>query len=173
MKNKYLFISVTLIFLIFFVFFFQGLKNSNIYTPSEIKGKKIPFFSSQLLGSNKKINSNEIFIDNQFYLLNIWSSWCVPCRYEHKFLINLKKEQNLKIIGLNYKDNIENAKNYLKELSNPYDILILDKNGLIAIEWGAYGVPETFLIHEKKILKKFIGPITNESLNEILKLIKL
>mgnify|MGYP001183069113 FL=1 len=87
-------------------------------------------------------------------MLNVWSSWCAPCRYEHEFLINLNKEKNLKIIGLNYKDNIENAKNYLKELSNPYDILILDKNGLIAIEWGAYGVPETFLIYEKKNFKK-------------------
>ena len=84
----------------------------------------------------------------------------------------MNKEQNLEIVGLNYKDNVKNAKNYLEELSNPYDILISDKNGLTAIEWGAYGVPETFLIYDKKILKKIIGPITNDLMNEIKELIK-
>ena len=76
-------------------------------------------------------------------------------------------QKNLKIVGLNYKDNIENAKNYLQELSNPYDILISDQSGLTAIEWGAYGVPETFLINKNKIIKKYIGPLTNKSMEEI------
>ena len=173
MKNKYLFISVTLIFLIFFVFFFQGLKNSNIYTPGLVQENKVPTFTSQLFDSTIKIESNEIFVGSNFYLLNIWSSWCVPCRYEHEYLVLLNQEANLKIVGLNYKDNIENAKLFLQELSNPYDILISDQSGLIAIEWGAYGVPETFLIHEKKIIKKIIGPITNDLMNEIKQLIKL
>ena len=173
MRNKFLPIVVTLLFLVFFLIFFQGLKNSNIYTPSTIHEKKIPIFTSQLFDSSSEIKSNEIFVDNKFYLFNIWSSWCVPCRYEHEFLIKLNKEQNLKIIGLNYKDNIDNAKNYLYKLGNPYDILISDKNGLIAIEWGAYGVPETFLIHENKILKKIIGPINDDLMKEIKELINL
>ena len=87
-------------------------------------------------------------------------------------MIRLNKEKNLKIIGLNYKDKIRNAKNYLQELNNPYDIIISDQDGLMAIEWGAYGVPETFLIYEKKIIKKIIGPITNDLMNEIKELIK-
>ncbi len=173
MRIKFLSTLISLLFLIFFLVLFKGLKNPNIYTPSIIYEKKIPNFRSQLFDSTAEINSDEIFIDDKFYLLNIWSSWCVPCRYEHEFLINLKKEQNLKIVGLNYKDNIDNAKNYLEELSNPYDILISDKNGLIAIEWGAYGVPETFLIHEKKILKKIIGPISYDLMNEIIELTNL
>ena len=91
---------------------------------------------------------------------------------EHKFLIKLKDEKNLKIIGLNYKDKKENAKKFLKDFSNPYSLIFLDKSGTIAIEWGAYGVPETFLIHKKKIIKKFVGPLNQESLIEIQKIIK-
>ncbi len=159
--------------MIFFLVFFQGLKNSNVYTPGITQEKKIPSFTAQLFESKKEINSNEIFVGDEFYLLNIWSSWCVPCRYEHEFLIQLNKEKNLKIVGLNYKDNIENAKNYLEEFENPYDILILDKSGLTAIEWGAYGVPETFLIYKKKILKKIIGPLTKDTMYEIKELINL
>ena len=76
--------------------------------------------------------------------MNIWASWCVPCRDEHPFLMNLSDEKNIKIIGLNYKDNNENAKNFLSILNNPYDTILLDLDGTIAIEWGAYGVPESF-----------------------------
>ena len=173
MKIKFLPILITTLFLIIFIFFFKGLRNSNIYTPNSILEIEIPSFTSQLFDSKKEINSNEIFVGSKFYLLNIWSSWCVPCRYEHEYLVRLKKEKNLKIVGLNYKDNVENAKNYLQELSNPYDVLISDQSGLIAIEWGAYGVPETFLIYEKKILKKIIGPITDDLMNEIKEIISL
>ena len=173
MKIKFLPIFITFLFLIIFIFFFKGLKNSNIYTPNSILEKEIPSFTSQLFDSTKEIKSNEIFVGSKFYLLNIWSSWCVPCRYEHEYLVRLKKEKNLKIVGLNYKDNVENAKNYLQELSNPYDVLISDQSGLIAIEWGAYGVPETFLIYEKKILKKIIGPITDDLIYEIKEIINL
>ena len=75
-------------------------------------------------------------------------------------------------MGLTYKDNFANAKNFLDELQNPFDIILLDDDGTIAIEWGAYGVPETFLIYKKKIIKKIIGPITNEILIEINGLVK-
>ena len=104
--------------------------------------------------------------------MNIWASWCLPCRDEHVFLMNLSEQKSIEIIGLNYKDNNKNAKNFLKELDSPYKTILSDKNGTIAIEWGAYGVPETFLIYNKKILKKIIGPINNESLLEIKKLIQ-
>ena len=86
--------------------------------------------------------------------------------------MNLKDETKINIIGLNYKDNNENAKRFIKELNNPYNIILSDKDGIIAIEWGAYGVPETFLIYDKKIIKKFIGPLNLDSLSEIKKLIK-
>ena len=104
--------------------------------------------------------------------MNIWASWCVPCKDEHPFLMNLSKKNYIEIVGLNYKDNNEKAKLFLKELDNPYNIIFSDKDGIIAIEWGAYGVPESFLIHDKKIIKKIIGPLDANSLKEIKKLIK-
>ena len=114
----------------------------------------------------------EIFDKKNFYLMNIWSSWCVPCREEHIFLMRLKELDNLVIIGLNYKDKIENARSFLNEFKNPYDLIILDNNGTISIEWGAYGVPESFLIYDKKIIKKIIGPINEKFFFEIKDLIK-
>ena len=134
--------------------------------------KEIPNFSTKVFETNKVINSLDIFVDNEFYILNIWASWCIPCRAEHPFLVDLSKHKNLKMIGLNYKDNFGNAKNFLDELQNPFDIILLDDDGTIAIELGDYGVPESFLIYKKKIIKKIIGPITNEILIEIKGLIK-
>ena len=109
---------------------------------------------------------------NGFYMMNIWSSWCAPCRDEHKFLLNLSNQKNLKIIGLNYKDKKKNATNFLNELNNPYDFIFSDTDGTIAIEWGAYGVPESFLLYKNKIIKKIIGPIDQNSLLEIKELIQ-
>ena len=108
-----------------------------------------------------------------FYLINIWSSWCIPCRSEHNYLIKLKKQNLIKLVGINYKDNFENAKKFLDELENPYSKIIKDKNGTISIELGAYGVPETFIIDKrKKIIKKITGPINEKIYNEILLIIK-
>ena len=172
MKIKILPFTIIILFLVFFIIFFKGLKNSNIYVPINNPEKEIPSFITKLFGTNNEINSNEIFKDNKYYLMNIWSSWCVPCREEHVFLMNLKEKKNLKLIGLNYKDNIKNAKNFLDELNNPYEIILTDQNGLIAIEWGAYGVPESFLIYDKKIIKKVVGPLNNSLVIEIEELIK-
>jgi cytochrome c biogenesis protein CcmG/thiol:disulfide interchange protein DsbE len=81
--------------------------------------------------------------------------------------MELTKNDNLNVIGINYKDTKKNAKNFLKELGNPYDEIIFDDKGTNAIEWGAYGVPETFLINKNRIIKKYIGPLTNNSMEEI------
>ena len=104
--------------------------------------------------------------------MNIWASWCIPCRDEHLYLMNLSNQKIIEVVGLNYKDNKSNAKKFLEELNNPYKIIFSDEDGTIAIEWGAYGVPETFLIHNKRIIKKYVGPLNSNSLLEIKKLIK-
>ena len=159
-------------FIIIFFIFYKGLHNSNIYIPQNNSGKDIPQFSAKIFNTTKEISSENIFKKDQFYLMNIWASWCVPCVKEHPFLMNLMDQKNLDIIGMNYKDNNDKANFFLKKFNNPYKIIILDKDGTIAIEWGAYGVPETFLIYDNKIIKKFIGPLNENSLTEIKKLIK-
>ena len=172
MKIKIYPFFLIFVFLIIFFVFYKGLKNSNIYTPNVKAQIDIPEFQAINFENNKTINSNDIFFDDKFYLLNIWASWCVPCREEHRFLVNLKKEKLIDIIGLNYKDNHLNAKKFLDELKSPYKIILKDPDGTIAIDWGAYGVPETFLIYDKKIVKKIIGPIDENSILEIKEIIK-
>ena len=167
MKTKIFPIFLIISFSIIFFVFYKSLQNTNVYTP-EIKSEiKIPNFDAKEFFSKDKINSDQIFIGSDYYLLNIWASWCVPCKEEHKYLMDLSKKENIKIIGQNYKDNFDNAKNFLINLDNPYDLIFLDNDGTIAIEWGAYGVPETFLIQNNKIIKKIIGPLNEKLLFEI------
>ena len=172
MKNKIFPIFISIVFILIFVIFYRGLQNSNIYIPKTSIEKDIPNFNAKIFNSNKKINSEEVFKKDKFYLMNIWASWCIPCRDEHLYLMNLSNQKIIEVIGLNYKDNKSNAKKFLEELNNPYKIIISDEDGTIAIEWGAYGVPETFLIHNKRIVKKYVGPLNSNSLFEIKKLIK-
>ena len=167
MKNKLLPLSITFVFIIIFIIFFKGLQNTNIYTPETKISYEVPLVSVKLFNSNKIVNTKEIFNSDNYYLLNIWSSWCAPCRQEHSILMELTKNDNLNVIGINYKDTKKNAKIFLNELGNPYDEIIFDDKGTNAIEWGAYGVPETFLINKNKIIKKYIGPLTNNSMEEI------
>ena len=151
--------------------FYKGLNRSNIYSPiTEIK--YIPELKLETFFEKKTINSKDFFNQNKFYLLNIWASWCVPCREEHYLLMDLSKNNNLEIIGLNYKDNFKNAEEFINELGNPYSRIFLDKNGTKAIAWGAFGVPETFLIYENKVIKKYIGPLNLDSIEEIKKVLK-
>tara|TARA_Y100000591_G_C21793737_1_gene678117 strand:- start:16 stop:534 length:519 start_codon:yes stop_codon:yes gene_type:complete len=158
--------------LIIFFVFYKGLNNKSIYKPNVDVKKDIPNFESKIFENQKIISSNEIFKAKKFYIMNIWASWCVPCRDEHPYLLNLRENSDIEIIGLNYKDDNENAKKFLTDLQNPYSLVLYDKDGTLAIEWGAYGVPETFVIFDKKVIRKFIGPLTKDSLTEINKLIK-
>lgn len=170
MKNKILPFSLIIIFIFIFIIFYKGLQDINIYTPKTKNNYVVPKFEANLLFSNKTVNSSEIFEPNKFYLLNIWSSWCVPCRQEHSILMELKK--NTQIIGINYKDTKISAEKFLDEFGNPYQKIIFDKDGTTAIEWGAYGIPESFLIYNDRVLKKYIGPLNLQSFKEIKSLIK-
>ena len=172
MKNKLIPLSIFLVFIVIFIIFYKGLQNTNIYTPSTKTSFEVPSVSVKLFNSNEIVNTLEIFSSDKFYLLNIWSSWCVPCRQEHSILMELTKNDNLRVIGINYKDTKKNANNFLKELGNPYDNIIFDNKGTNAIEWGAYGVPESFLINNNKIIKKYIGPLNERSMEEIKSFIK-
>ena len=173
MKNKIL-LTVLIFFLVFcFAIFLKSLNTSSIYVPEKSEKRELPEFVATELFSDKEITSNEIFKDSDFYILNIWASWCAPCREEHPQLMELSSNLSVKIIGLNYKDNPKKAKKFLKELGNPFSTTIIDKTGIIAIEFGGYGIPETFIINkDKKIIKTFIGNLTEDALKEINSIIK-
>ena len=172
MKNKILPFSVIIFFGIIFLIFFKGLEDSKIYTPDINVKNEIPIFITNDFFSEASVKSSNIFLSDKYFLLNIWSSWCLPCRQEHPHLMNLNLNNKLNIIGMNYKDNRKNAENFLKELGNPYEEIFIDPEGIIAIEWGAYGVPESFLIYNNKIIKKYIGPLNEKLIDEINLLIK-
>ena len=173
MKIKIFLFIIILFFIFCFFIFYKGLNNSNIYKSNvEIK-KDIPIFIAKDFYLENEVNSEKIFVDSNFYILNIWASWCVPCRKEHSILMELNRNQSIKLIGLNYRDNLNNAKNFISELGNPYSQILIDDDGTIAIEFGAYGVPETFIIDkDKKIIKKFVGPLNNKLLQEIKSFLK-
>ena len=171
MKIRIVYFLFVIFFIFVFIIFYKGLNYSNLYTPDN-SIKNIPELTSEVLFSKKSLNSKDIFNENHFYLLNIWASWCLPCRDEHPLLIDLAENKKIKIIGLNYKDNPNNAKKFINELGNPYSIILLDRDGTKAIEWGAFGVPETFLIYEDKIIKRYIGPLNQKLINEIQNYVK-
>ena len=96
-------------------------------------------------------------------LVNVWASWCAPCRQEHPLLMQLAQDERVEIAGLNYKDRPENARRFLGELGNPYTAIGVDDSGRAAIDWGVYGVPETFLVgKDGRIAYKHVGPVTPE-----------
>ena len=166
MKIKFSFIIFFLIIAFIITIFFKSLFENNNYVPKKIN--KVENISIEEFYSNNELKIKELFDNEKYIIINIWASWCVPCRQEHKHIKNLSEINNLKIIGLNYKDNKDNAQQFLEELGNPYDIILKDSDGTKSIFLGAYGVPETFLIdRELNILKKYIGPINSENESEI------
>ena len=168
MKNKSILLIIVIFFIFCFFIFYKGLNNSNTYSPNFTDKKKIPIFEAKVFNSNTYLNSKKIFNENIFYIINIWASWCVPCRTEHPLLMELSKNQSIKLIGLNYKDKADKAKNFINKFGNPYSKIIIDADGTLSVEFGAYGIPETFVIDKnKKIIKKFIGPINKEIVEEI------
>ena len=168
MKKK-LSLFVIIIFLSFcFGIFYKGLNHSNTYTPKITDKKKISSFEAKDFNSSVYFSSKKIFEEDIFYIVNIWASWCVPCRTEHPLLMKLSKNNSTKLIGLNYRDNFNNAKKFINEFGNPYSQILIDSDGTLSVEFGAYGVPETFIIDKNKIIiKRFIGPINKDIAEEI------
>ena len=163
---------VTILFSILFIVLYFSLDNDRVYNTKDLIGKKISLVEIDLFQSNETINTNE-FQNNDFTILNFWASWCGPCRTEHPNLVRLSKIKNIKLVGVNFKDNEENAKSFLKENGNPFDILAEDKSGKNSVNFGVYGIPETILIDsELKIIKKYIGPLNIKEVNEIRKIVK-
>jgi len=139
--------------------------------PSAIVNKPAPHFSLNLLSEpSKQFSPNEF--KGQRWLLNVWASWCVSCRYEHPLLNEIASKTSIPLVGLNYKDEAHKATQWLKERGNPYAKIPMDIAGDAGIDWGVYGVPETFVINEQgRVIYKHAGPITADIVNnEILPL---
>jgi cytochrome c biogenesis protein CcmG, thiol:disulfide interchange protein DsbE len=103
-------------------------------------------------------------------VVNVWASWCVPCHDEAPLLTELAKDKRLQLVGINYKDTPDNARRFLGRYGNPFGVVGVDGNGRAAIEWGVYGVPETFVVgREGKIVYKLVGPITPDNFDSVLK----
>ena len=170
---KKIHLITTFAFLIFiFTTLYLSLGNKKIYNTEDIVGQKIDEVELTLFNNNKVFNTKEIS-NYKFTLLNFWASWCAPCRREHKNLMRLSKNKDLKIIGINFKDNKTQAKKFLQEMGDPFFILTMDPQGKKSVNFGVYGIPETILVSKDlKILKKYIGPLDLKDVNEIRKIVQ-
>jgi cytochrome c biogenesis protein CcmG, thiol:disulfide interchange protein DsbE len=151
-----------LLFIVLSVFLALGLKLKPSEIPSPLLNKTAPAFSAPKLNlPNEKLSPADL--KGKVWLFNVWASWCVSCRAEHPIINQLAQQQAAIIVGLNYKDDPEAAKLWLETLGNPYNDSVMDADGRIGIDWGVYGVPETFVIDKQGIVRfKHTGPVTEE-----------
>ena len=169
LKKEFKIFNLLIFFGSLFSFFYYSLFKNKDFEPKVMIGKQLPDLSSKSLFYDRNIKIKQI-TNNNLFIVNIFASWCAPCKVEHPLLMELKKKK-ISIIGINYKDNKENAKKFLKKYGNPYQEVLLDNKGELSINLGAYGVPETFLIDKNfKIIDKQIGPISNEFVKKVLNL---
>lgn len=129
---------------------------------SPLLGKPAPAFTSPLLtDTSRSFSSTEL--KGRWSLFNVWGTWCVACREEHQALLDIAKRGEVRVIGLDWKDEDPTALQWLQQLGNPYDVVATDRDGRIAIDWGVYGAPESFLINpEGIVVYKYVGALTLE-----------
>ena len=173
MKKKLLIIPSILFLSILLTFFYLLIIERDPSTiPSNLLDKNIPKFETESLLRKERFISSKEF-GNEIILVNFFATWCLPCRDEHIYIKRFSNEKGIRVIGINYKDNSKKTIQWLKNLGNPYSNVPIDKNGRIAIDWGVYGIPETFVVSSKGIIKyKHIGPVTEKIYKKINLLIK-
>ena len=166
MKKIIKFVPLILLTLVcvFFLLFIL-LEKDPSSPPSALIEKQLPQFSTlSLYDENIKLSSDDI---ETYTLINFFASWCTPCRAEHHLFFKIKKNHpNIYLVGISHKDDPKDSKQYLSEEGNPYSFVGLDQDGRIALEFGVFGLPETFIIsNDGKIIFKHMGPLTEEILN--------
>ena len=161
------------LFIVLVVLLAVGLKLDPKHIPSPFIGKPAPMFDLPIL-HNPQQHIKTADLQGQVWLLNVWASWCVSCRAEHEVVKRFVAMGMAPVYGLNYKDKPEDAKSWLNALGDPYQASLMDISGDAGIDWGVYGVPETFVIDKKGIVRfKQVGPVTNSIIDEkILPLVK-
>jgi cytochrome c biogenesis protein CcmG/thiol:disulfide interchange protein DsbE len=134
--------------------------------PSPLIGKPAPQFAlSDVLDANRVVSNSSM--QGQVYVLNVWATWCIPCREEHESLLAISQTHLVPLIGLDWKDNRDRSRLWLEQLGNPYQAVAFDADGRAAIDWGVYGAPETYLVgKDGKVLFKFISPMTQQVWDE-------
>lgn len=141
-------------------------KDSSII-PSALIGERAPALALQPLEGSGVPTLDKAAFAGKLTLVNVWASWCVPCRHEHPLILRLSKDTRLNVVGLNYKDKPENALRFLGELGNPFAAIGVDPNGKAAIDWGVYGIPESYLVSaDGTILYKKVGPFDDRAVRE-------
>jgi cytochrome c biogenesis protein CcmG/thiol:disulfide interchange protein DsbE len=156
------FLLPLIVFVVLSVFLYIGLHLNPREIPSPLIGKPAPAFQlSQLGDPAKTISKNDML--GKVWLLNVWASWCVSCREEHPVLVEFSKQGIVPIVGLDYKDKRQDGNDWLANFGNPYQASAFDNTGRVGIDFGVYGVPETFVIDKQGIIRdKQIGPVTPE-----------
>lgn len=145
-----------------------GLSMDPRKIPSPLINKPLPEFElASVTEPGKRVRMSDL--KGRVYLLNVWASWCVACRQEHPLLMEIARRKLIPLIGLDYKDKLPDALGFLQGMGNPYEVSLADEKGRVGIDLGVYGVPETFLIDKKGVIRyKQIGPITEEVLMKTL-----
>lgn len=156
MTRKVLFIPLGLFLLLAAVLLWQLARNAQGDDPTDLEsalvGKPVPVFRLESLESPGTIYDQSVLTDGKPMLLNVWATWCPTCRAEHQYL-NTLKAQGIRVVGMNYKDDSSKAIRWLNELGNPYALSLFDGNGMLGLDLGVYGAPETFLIDGKGIIR--------------------
>ena len=156
------------LFLVLIGFLALGLKRDPRDVPSPLVGKPAPAFTLPMLVGGNTLTTRDL--RGKVWLLNVWASWCVSCRDEHPVLVKFVrsgKMPEILLIGLNYKDQTADANAWLARFGNPYTLSLVDADGRVGIDYGVYGVPETYVIDKRGVIRmKHTGPISEQSLNE-------
>lgn len=168
MRRAAVFIPLAVFLALAAVFLFR-IGGDHSVVPSALIGKPAPQLSLPALEGAGRPALDPASFKGNVTIVNVWASWCAPCRVEHPLLVRLAKDPRIRVAGINYKDQPANALKFLTQLGNPFAAIGVDTAGRAAIEWGVYGVPETFLVGRDGMIRyKQVGPITPENLSRLL-----
>jgi len=148
------------------LFLFGTFKKNTRVIPTPLIGQEVPIMGleTRFYDDFESNILEDILKSNKIKIINFWASWCLPCEVEHPILMGLSKKSDFIIIGVNYKDTEKGSAEFLNEKGNPYDLIVIDDEGMMGIEMGLTGVPETFVVNEEgKIIYRIVGPINNEN----------
>jgi cytochrome c biogenesis protein CcmG/thiol:disulfide interchange protein DsbE len=171
-QRVFLFIPLV-VFAVLAAFFWRGLSLDPSNMPSALLNKPVPAFELPVISATENpqglVKANQEMLKGKVSLLNVWATWCLPCREEHAFL-NTLKVQGIPIYGINYKDSAEDAQRWLAELHNPYVYTVSDTDGRLGVDLGVFGYPETYVVDKQGVIRyKHIGVVDEKNWNSIIK----